>query len=194
MDTPLVLASSSPFRKALLEKLALPFTCAVPDCDETPYHNENAKALVLRLARTKAMSCVTSTDSLIIGSDQVCVVDGNILGKPLTKEKAIEQLSNQSGKVITFYTGLALYNSRTQQCQTHLASFDVHFKRLTRQQIEAYVTKEQPLYCAGSFKAEGMGIALFERLDGDDPNSLIGLPLIALIQLLANEGVDVLTS
>lgn len=192
MDTPLVLASSSPFRKTLLEKLAIPFTCARPDCDETPHPNESAKDLVLRLAKTKAMSCTTPTDSLVIGSDQVCVVDGKILGKPLTKAKAIEQLQNQSGKVITFYTGLALYHSGSLQCQTHLETFEVHFRQLTQAQIEAYVEKEQPLYCAGSFKAEGLGIALFERLRGDDPNSLIGLPLIALIKLLANEGVDVL--
>lgn len=188
----LVLASTSIFRQQLLEKLAIPFVTAKPDCDETPLLNETAEQLVTRLAVDKAKSCQLTQPSLVIGSDQVCVINNQIVGKPHTEEAAIEQLLSQSGKTIRFYTGLALYNTETEEAQVTLDHFDVHFRQLSRSQVETYVRKEQPLYCAGSFKSEGLGIALFERLEGDDPNSLIGLPLIKLITLLEEAGHPVL--
>jgi len=128
----------------------------------------------------------------VIGSDQICIIDGEIVGKPHHREQAIEQLLNQSGRAITFYTGLALYNSLTQKTQAIVDTYTVHFRQLTYELAARYVDKEQPFYCAGSFKGEGLGIALFERLEGDDPNTLIGLPLIKLVTLLNNEGVSVL--
>ncbi|PNH94660.1 Maf family protein [Vibrio diazotrophicus] len=188
----LVLASTSPFRQQLLKKLDIPFITAQPNCDETPQTNESPEALVQRLAEQKARSCVVKTPSLVVGSDQVCVIDGQIVGKPLTKQKAVEQLMSQSGKAITFYTGLALYNSETQKSQVTLDTFTVHFRQLKQQMVERYVEKEMPLNCAGSFKSEGLGIALFDKLEGDDPNTLVGLPLIRLIQLLENESFAVL--
>ncbi|MBD0785145.1 septum formation inhibitor Maf [Vibrio sp. Y2-5] len=188
----LVLASTSPFRQQLLKKLDIPFVTAQPNCDETPQTSESPQALVQRLAEQKARSCVVKTPSLIIGSDQVCVIDGQIVGKPHTKQKAVEQLMSQSGKAITFYTGLALYNSETQKSQVTLDTFTVHFRPLKREMVERYVEKEMPLNCAGSFKSEGLGITLFDKLEGDDPNTLVGLPLIQLIQLLENEHFPVL--
>ncbi|WP_428771991.1 Maf family protein [Vibrio sp.] len=188
----LVLASTSPYRRALLEKLALAFETAEPDCDETPLSGEMPQQLVLRLAERKARSCPVSNPSLVIGSDQVCVIDGEIVGKPLSRDKAIEQLKRQSGRSIDFYTGLALYNSEQDSVETVLDRFTVHFRHLSDEQIARYVDLEQPYYCAGSFKSEGLGIALFERLEGKDPNSLIGLPLIELVTLLAKQGMPVL--
>ncbi len=188
----LVLASTSPFRQQLLSKLAIPFITAQPDCDETPLGNETPQNLVMRLAQEKARSCKLDKPSLVIGSDQVCVIDGKIVGKPHTTEKAIEQLLSQSGKAITFYTGLALFNTETAETQVVCEPFIVHFRELNETMVKNYVEKEQPLNCAGSFKSEGLGIALFEKLEGDDPNSLVGLPLIRLIQLLENEKFKVL--
>ncbi len=190
----LILASTSSFRKSILEKLQLPFTQMAPDCDETPYDGETPQALVQRLALKKAQSCTTDKNHLIIGSDQVCVINGQITGKPGSRENAIEQLMSASGQVITFYTGVALYHSSTGKHDVRLDTFEVHFRHLTTAQIEYYVDKEHPLNCAGSFMSEGLGIALFEKLQGKDPNSLIGLPLITLTDMLQGFGVDVLKS
>lgn len=194
----LVLASTSPFRQQLLQKLMLPFTCVNPDIDETPIKDETALALVKRLAEQKALAGAnlideTSVPQLIIGSDQVALINGQIIGKPYTVDNAIAQLSSASGQSITFYTGLAVFNSANQQMISCVEPFTVHFKHLSTAQIRYYVDAEQPLYCAGSFKCEGLGIALFNRLEGDDPNSLIGLPLIKLIDLLSQHGVDILS-
>ncbi len=188
----LVLASTSPYRKQLLDKLSIPFITSEPDFDETPLKNENPTELVKRLAVGKAKSCQLDGKSLVIGSDQVCVIDNMIIGKPLTRENAIAQLTQQSGRAITFYTGLAVHNSVSNETQTRVDTFTVHFRALTHQQIENYVDKEQPLYCAGSFKSEGLGISLFERLEGKDPNTLVGLPLIDLIDMLAEQGLNIL--
>ncbi|WP_339389566.1 nucleoside triphosphate pyrophosphatase [Vibrio neptunius] len=188
----LVLASTSPFRKQLLNKLSVPFETASPNCDETPFSNERPEDLVKRLAKEKAQSCATSQPSLVIGSDQVCVIDGKIIGKPLNRQNAVQQLSRQSGKVIQFYTGLALHNTATNITDVKLDTFTVHFRQLTQQQINRYVEKEEPYYCAGSFKSEGLGIALFEKLEGKDPNTLVGLPLIDLIDMLETQGFEVL--
>ncbi|CCN48292.1 putative septum formation protein Maf [Vibrio nigripulchritudo MADA3029] len=188
----LILASTSPFRRAILDKLCVPFEVASPSCDETPLENESPEDLVLRLAELKARSCSVESDALVIGSDQICVIDGKIVGKPHTRENAIKQLTSQSGKAITFYTGVALYNSQTDQCDVEIDTFKVHFRELSASMIENYVDKEAPLYCAGSFKSEGLGIALFERLEGKDPNTLVGLPLITLISMLEKQGFHVI--
>ncbi|GGP55755.1 Maf-like protein [Shewanella saliphila] len=174
-----------------------PFDCVSPDIDESPLNNESAQQLVRRLAEQKALAGAkltadTKTSQLIIGSDQVAMINGAIIGKPHTVDNAIAQLTEASGQAITFYTGLAVYNSENQQMLSCVEPFTVHFKTLSQAQIRSYIDKEQPLYCAGSFKSEGLGIALFSRLEGDDPNTLIGLPLIKLIDLLQQHGVDVL--
>lgn len=193
MKPTIVLASTSPFRRSILEKLKIPFTCTTPDCDETPFVNESAADLVKRLAEQKARSCYDlPTNSLIIGSDQVCVINNKLVGKPHTKEKAIEQLRQASGQCVSFYTGLCVYNTISGQTQTICEIFNVHFRQLSLQQIENYIEKEQPLNCAGSFKSEGLGIALFDKLEGKDPNTLIGLPLISLIDMLEKENFPVL--
>lgn len=188
----LVLGSTSPYRKALLEKLGVEFICIAPDTDETAMAGETPDMLVSRLARAKAESVAhqCSTPSLVIGSDQVACLDGQIIGKPLTHAKAFAQLQQASGRLVRFYTGLCLYNSQSMECQIQVETFDVQFRPLTDQQIEAYLTKETPYQCAGSFKSEGLGICLFEQLTGRDPNSLVGLPLIALVDMLHQAGLD----
>lgn len=193
MRQPLLLASTSPFRQSLLQKLGLPFTTAKPDTDETPLPGEQAQQLVTRLAQSKAMACAGEhSEHLIIGSDQVCVIDGAIIGKPHTVENACRQLKAASGKTITFYTGLCLHNAKTGESEVICEPFHVHFRQLTDTEIRHYVEREQPLNCAGSFMCEGLGIALFERLEGRDPNTLVGLPLIALREMLAKQGISVL--
>lgn len=187
----LLLASTSPYRKILLEKLQFSFTCAAPKVDETPLPGETAEALVLRLAAAKAEAlAIGYPDHLIIGSDQVCVLNGKISGKPHNTENAYAQLSCASGQTVTFYTGLALYNSRSRRLQALCEPFYVHFRTLSQAEISAYVRLEQPLNCAGSFKSEGLGITLFDKLEGRDPNTLMGLPLIALLDMLRSEGVN----
>ena len=190
----LLLASSSSYRKSLLERLHLPFRQASPNIDETPHYGENAKDLVLRLSKDKAIALADNhPDTLIIASDQIATLGNRILGKPGTEAKAIEQLYSCRGQQVTFHTGLCLLNTQTGKSQLDCIEFRVWFRNLTIQQIEQYIKKEQPLDCAGSFKCEGLGVALFERMAGDDPNSLIGLPLISLTGMLMNEGVDILT-
>ncbi|OBU07683.1 Maf family protein [Morganella psychrotolerans] len=187
--TSLVLASTSPYRKALLEKLGIPFVTGSPDIDETPLPGEQPQALVMRLAREKARALASGhPDSLIIGSDQVCVLDGEITGKPHHYNAAFTQLRKASGQCITFYTGLCLYNSATGRDHTLCEPYFVHFRTLDDDEIRAYLLAETPYQCAGSFKSEGLGIALFKKLQGDDPNTLVGLPLIRLTQLLIQAG------
>ena len=189
--TQIVLASTSPYRRELLEKLGIPFTTASPQVDETPIPGENARQLVVRLAQAKAQALSKEyPNHLIIGSDQVCVLEGKIVGKPHTEEKAVEQLLTARNSIVTFYTGLALYNSASGNLQVTCEPFDVHFRHLSEQEIRNYVRKEQPLQCAGSFKSEGLGITLFDRLSGKDPNTLVGLPLISLCEMLNNEGCN----
>lgn len=189
----LVLASSSPFRKTILDKLNLPYSTHSPDIDESALADETPAELVSRLAEQKARAVRQHyPDALIIGSDQVAVLDGSIIGKPHTHQKATEQLRNTSGRSVTFYTGLSLYNAQTDRSQTDVVPFTVHFRPLSEAMIESYLQAEQPYNCAGSFKSEGLGIALFNRLEGDDPNTLIGLPLIRLIEMLESENIAVL--
>ncbi len=191
----IILASTSPFRKEILSRLGLPFpfeTCS-PDVNEVALADESAEALVARLAEAKARMIATQyKDALVIGSDQVAVLDGVILGKPGHHEKAIEQLTQASGKSVIFYTGLCLINSSSGNTQVEVVPFEVVFRYLSEQQIENYLQREQPYNCAGSFKSEGLGISLFEKLHGDDPNALIGLPLIRLVHMLENEGVEII--
>ncbi len=189
----LVLGSTSPFRKALLEKLHIDFECDSPDIDETPLPDEAIEDMVVRLAIAKAQAIsVRHPDSLIIGSDQSAVLNGEKLSKPGNFENAFKQLTRASGQKITFHTGLCLLNTSTGNIQSSCVPYTVVFKELTPSMIENYLRKEKPYNCAGSFKSEALGIALFERFEGDDPNALIGLPLIELVNFLANEGVSIL--
>jgi septum formation protein len=192
---PLILASTSAFRRQLLARLGLPFDSASPNVDEQALAGESAEQLVLRLAEAKARAVAEQhPDALIIGSDQIASIGGNLLGKPGNRARAIEQLECASGRTALFRTGLCLLDAGSGRAQLHCEPFKVHFRTLTRSQIEAYVDREQPFGCAGSFKSEGLGIALFERLEGADPNALIGLPLIRLIDMLAQAGVEVLAA
>jgi len=189
----LVLASTSPFRKSVLEKLGLPFDCHAPEVDETPRPDETPAQLVERLSIAKALAVAAHfKQGLVIGSDQVAVIDNAILGKPGNHENAVAQLERASGKTVTFLTGLALVNAESGSIQAEVLPFKVIFRQLTHPQIVNYLNAEQPYNCAGSFKSEGLGIALFERLEGDDPNTLIGLPLIRLIRMLEKEGMAVI--
>lgn len=190
MSLPIVLASTSKYRKILLDKTGISFVCSAPDIDESPAKNEQPTQLVMRLAQQKAQAIAAShPESLIIGSDQVCTINNTIIGKPGSAEKAIEQLHMASGKIITFFTGLCLYDSSEHSHQVICETFNVHFRVLSDEQIRRYVAAEQPYDCAGSFKSEGLGIVLFNKLEGRDPNTLIGLPLIALTDMLANKGI-----
>ena len=192
-NTPLILASSSPFRRELLNKFQQEYQCISPDIDETPLKNETPADLSLRLSVEKAKAVAANLDNgLIIASDQVAEVDGNPLGKPHTKENAVKQLMSMSGKTVTFHTGLCLLNAETGNQQSLVEPFYVTFRDITEEQASNYVDKEDVLKCAGSFKSEALGIALFEKLEGEDPNTLIGLPLIKLVRMLENEGVSIL--
>ncbi|MFA3779366.1 nucleoside triphosphate pyrophosphatase [Yersinia sp. 1652 StPb PI] len=187
----LVLASTSSYRRTLLEKLQLPFVTAAPQTDESPLTGEEASALVQRLASAKAQALAGDfPQHLIIGSDQVCVIDGLIVGKPHNYANAMKQLQQASGQCVTFYTGLALLNTATNSINCLCETFDVYFRTLSEAEIDGYLTREQPWDCAGSFKSEGLGITLFDKLSGRDPNTLIGLPLIALTEMLIEQGVN----
>jgi MAF protein len=189
----LILASSSVFRKTILEKLHLPFSCVSPDIDETEYDNEAVADLVQRLAIEKAEAvAIDHPKALIIGSDAVACVENIILGKPLTHEKAIEQLEFASGKTMNFYTGLCLLDSESKEKQVCVEISKIKLHRLSRSQIENYLHKEKPYHSAGSIKAEGLAIALFESVEGSDFNALIGLPLMQLIRMLRNTGLEIL--
>jgi len=189
----LILASTSPFRKAILDKLGIEFDTASPKTDETALENEAPQTLVERLSIAKAKVIADKVDNaLVIGSDQVSVIDGEIIGKPHTHENAIKQLQKASGKTVTFYTGLCLYNAATGQYQSEVVPFDVIFRELDDRLINAYLKKETPYNCAGSFKSEALGIILFEKLQGDDPNTLMGLPLIQLVKMLEKENYPII--
>jgi MAF protein len=185
----IILASTSPFRKELLTRLGLSFETASPDVDETRRENESAMALVRRLSEAKARAIGASQPGLVIGSDQVATLGDMVLGKPGSHERAVEQLRQLSGHAVTFQTGLCLLDSENNTQQLDVVPFTVHFRKLDEAQIERYLRHDQPYNCAGSFKSEGLGITLFERMEGDDPSALIGLPLIRLTAMLENAGV-----
>jgi len=190
-----VLGSTSPFRKTILEKLNIAFECAKPNIDESPLDNESPQALVERLAIEKAKAVTPSyKNALVIGSDQVAVCDNIILGKPHNFDNAVKQLTQFSNKCVTFYTGLAVVNSQTNKVTSLVEPFEVHFNELSQDEITKYLLAEEPYNCAGSFKSEGLGICLFKKLVGDDPNTLIGMPLIKLIALLKEHGYLVLNN
>ena len=187
---PLLLASSSVYRRDLLSRLRLPFTCSSPDINESHRPGESALELVQRLSLEKAQALAASHPAhLIIGSDQVAVLNGQIIGKPHTFDKARQQLLNASGASVSFLTGLTLLNSQTGHYQTDCVPFTVHMRHLSAEQIERYLHAEEPYDCAGSFKAEGLGVSLFQRTEGDDATSLVGLPLIRLVDMLLAQGV-----
>jgi septum formation protein len=190
----LVLASTSHYRRELLSRLHLPFEVMSPDVDETPLPDESPSATALRLSVQKAQAAAPAwPDALIIGSDQVLMLDSEQLGKPGDFDRAFAQLKKMQGKAMVFHTALTLLNSRTGHVQTRDVPTVVHIRPLSDTQITAYLRKEQPYDCAGSAKSESLGIALMERMDSPDPTALIGLPLMTLAEMLLNEGVDVLT-
>ena len=187
----LILASSSVYRRALLERLGLPFECAAPAIDEAPQSGETAEQLTQRLALSKAQTLASRFPRhLIIGSDQALMLDGQPVSKPGSHAAATEQLERCSGRTLRFSTGLCLLNSASGDYQLACEPFDVSFRKLDSDSIERYLRSEHPYDCAGSFKMEGLGITLFHALNGDDPNSLIGLPLIRLCEMLRNEGLQ----
>jgi septum formation protein len=189
----LILASSSIYRRELLERLQLPFTVVSPDVDETPLPGEAPEDTALRLAQEKARKVGKShQQALIIGCDQVATQDGLQLGKPLIHDNAVKQLRMMRGRSVTFHSALCLYNASTDSMQAEVVPYIVEFRDLSDAQIENYLRKEQPYHCAGSAKSEGLGIALIAAMQGNDPNALIGLPLITLISMLQNEGVNVI--
>ncbi|WP_163833912.1 Maf family protein [Spartinivicinus ruber] len=194
-DFQLILASSSPYRKALLNKLQLPFRCHSPDIDEQPLVGEPPSQLTKRLTITKAAVVAESyenTNHLIISSDQVASLNGKILDKPGNFQNAQQQLKASSGNRVIFYTGLCIWNSANGHHLYEVSQTQVLFRKLTDQAIDHYLQADQPFDCAGSFKCESLGIALFSKLETDDPNSLVGLPLIKLVSLLEEMGVKVL--
>jgi len=187
--TQLVLASTSLYRKALLERLELPFETAKPEVDETPQPGEPPTTTAERLALAKARAVADRyPDALIIGSDQVAYCGDQIYGKPGTIERAIAQLQAMRGKSIFFHTALCLFDSQNGSHQLEAVSTEARFRELSDAEIERYVRRELPLDCAGSAKSEGLGISLLEYMRGDDPNALIGLPLIALCRMLRQAG------
>lgn len=191
----LVLASSSAYRKKLLQTLIPTIDCIAPEIDESSHSGEFAADYVTRLSIKKAQSVACDIqDALVIGSDQCAELDGKIITKPINHAEAFRQLSAASGKNVTFYTGLCMVNTNKKSSQFCYEPYQVKFRNLSNKQIEAYLQRDKPYNCAGSFKVESMGIALFEKMHGDDPNTLIGLPMIKLISMLHKEGIDILTN
>lgn len=187
----LVLASTSRYRKELLERFGLPFTTAKPDTDESPLPGEHPAATAERLAVEKAHAVASAhPEALIIGSDQVAYLGGEQFGKPGSVERAIEQLRQMSGQTVVFHTAVALLNSRTGTFFCEGVPTRVRFRHLGNDEIRRYVEREMPLDCAGSAKSEGLGISLLEALSGDDPTALVGLPLITLARMLRQEGLQ----
>ena len=189
----ILLASTSVYRRQLLARLGMAFDVVDPCVDETPLAGEVAEELVSRLAQAKARAGAKDVhDALVIGADQVAVLDGEILGKPGSAEANRRQLQRAAGRQVQFFTGLCLFATHSQRATVAVVPFAVQFRKLTREQIAAYVEYEQAFDCAGGFRCEGLGSALFERMEGSDPTALMGLPLLCLTQMLASEGVDVL--
>ena len=198
MAKPLILASTSPYKKKLLERLNISFTCASPNTNEQPIRNEQPQSLAIRLAQEKALAVAKHhPEAIIIGSDQVGEHKGNILNKPGNFDQAFKQLSAQSGQTVYFHSAIALASTlKTGEIskKTALNTTKVVFKELTNQQIEHYLKTEQPFDCAGSFKSEGLGISLFKSIESNDPTSLIGLPLIPLCSILEDFGFMILSA
>ena len=189
----LILASSSSYRRELLSRLGFAFDWVSPQIDETPHSNEQPEQLAMRLAQTKAQSVAGKfPDSLIIGSDQVAVIGDEKIGKPGNYQNAVAILSRASGKMMNFHTAVCVLNTATGRIHCEVDQFSVRFRPLDEQTIVNYITREQPYNCAGAFRSEGLGITLLDSMHGDDPTALIGLPLIRLIRMLEQEGINVL--
>ncbi len=187
---PIVLASSSAYRRALLARLGIECSVLAPDIDESPLRGEAPAATALRLAGSKALKIgERESNALVIGSDQIAVLGSNILGKPGTHAAAVEQLRAMSGNTVVFHTALCLLNAATGSMQTTNVPTTVRFRKLDAAQIERYLQRDRPYDCAGSAKIESLGIALVEHVESGDPSALIGLPLIALVGMLLKEGV-----
>lgn len=187
---PIFLASSSKYRSALLDKLGITFQTASPEVDETPFPGERPEALARRLALAKSQTVAASVPmGLVIGSDQVASLDNRLIGKPGSMERATEQLKSSSGRCVEFHTALTVTNAASGESRSALETTYVQFRPLKHDQIHRYLEAERPFDCAGSFKSEGMGIILFQKIEGRDPNALVGLPLIALVDILAEFGV-----
>ena len=192
MQHKIILASGSPYRKQLLERLQLEFDCRSPDLDESVLDGETADDYVRRLARAKARAIAEGEPAaVVIGSDQCAVLDSRILGKPGSHENALRQLRDAQGKSVIFHTAVCVMRLEDDFCELASVPFEVEFRRLADSQLEHYLRVEQPYQCAGSFKAEGYGSCLFRRLSGDDPSALIGLPLLTLTTMLENAGIEV---
>ncbi len=193
MKQPLILASSSPYRKELLNRLGLPFETVSAEVDESPLAKELPQDTALRLAQIKARKIAeTHPQALIIGCDQVATLEGMQLGKPGNHENATKQLRMMQGRTVIFHSALCLYNAKTLNMQAEVVPYEVAFRKLSDEQIERYLLTEEPYNCAGSAKSEGLGIALISSMNGTDPNALIGLPLIKLITMLQNENLNVI--
>ena len=189
----ILLASTSVYRQQLLARLGVAFEVVDPSVDETPHPGETAQELVSRLAQAKARSGAEGEHhALVIGADQVAVLDEEILGKPGSAEANRRQLQRAAGRRVQIFTGLCLFATQSRRAAVEVVPFAVQFRKLTIEQITAYVEREQAFDCAGGFRCEGLGSALFERMEGSDPTALVGLPLLSLTQMLAREGVDVL--
>ncbi len=186
----LILASSSPYRQQLLARLGVSFECVSPDIDEQTLENENPDDYVLRLSREKAIKIGEIREkSLIIGSDQCAVCEQQIIGKPGAHDKAVQQLSQLSGKHVVFITGVTVLNSQSGEMRTWADHYTIKFRTLQASEIERYLASDQPYNCAASFKSESLGIALCESMQGDDPSALIGLPLLKVAQQLRDFGL-----
>lgn len=193
MNQPLILASSSPYRKELLQRLLLDFEVFSPDIDESQLADERPEQTALRLAQLKAKKIAeTYPEAIIIGCDQVATLDGLQLGKPGNHKNATKQLRMMRGKQVTFHSALCLYNAKTQHMQAEVVPYVVEFRNVSNEQIDRYLLTEKPYNCAGSAKSEGLGIALISAMHGEDPNALIGLPLIKLISMLTAENIHVI--
>ncbi|MDD5393786.1 MAG: Maf family nucleotide pyrophosphatase [Thiothrix sp.] len=189
----LILGSTSPYRRELMQRLHIAFNAAAPDIDETRHDGESARDMVLRLSLEKAQAVAAQhPDALIIGSDQCAILHDQVIGKPGSHENAVKQLQNSSAQTVAFLTGLCLYDSRDGSYQLDVVPFSVDFRELTDEEIDRYLRKDQPYNCAGSFRSESLGITLFKRMYGDDPTALMGLPLIRLSEMLKQAGVDLL--
>ncbi|OAM52993.1 septum formation protein Maf [Methylovorus sp. MM2] len=192
-STELILASSSPFRQELLQRLRIPFISVSPEIDERAKDTEKPEETALRLAQEKALKIALNYPAaFIIGCDQVATLDGMQIGKPGTHENAVKQLQMMRGRSVIFHSALCLYNAKTKNMQAAVVPFTVDFRELSDAEIENYLRIEQPYNCAGSAKSEGLGISLIKAMHGTDPNALIGLPLIALINMFNNEGINVI--
>ena len=193
ISRPLILGSTSKYRRELLQRLRVPFDVVSPEVDETPHPNEAPRDLAMRLALAKAQAVAAQhPNAVVIGSDQVADLNGEPLGKPGTHERAVLQLQKMRGQTVVFQTAVSVVCQASGFAHTELAQIKVRFRDLTNAEIEAYLRAEEPYDCAGSAKSEGLGIALLDAIDNDDPTALIGLPMIRTARLLRAAGIDLL--